>query len=153
LDDHGDLVVIGNSSARYNIGITAGFNWKGIDFNMLWQGVGKQNYYPGDNTMAFWGLTGAWGSSSLFEKSPALDYWRSATETNILKPNTDAYFARPYFSAETNKNRQVQSRYILNAAYLRLKNVQVGYTLPDKILNDLFFRSVRVYFSGENLLL
>jgi len=153
LDDHGDLVVIGNSSARYNIGITAGFKWKDIDFNMFWQGVGKRNYYPGNYSMAFWGLTRSWGSSSLFEKSPSLDYWRPDTETNLLGPNTDAYFAKPYFSAETDKNRQVQSRYVLNAAYLRLKNVQIGYTFPDKILNNSFFRGARIYFSGENLLL
>jgi len=153
LGDHGDLVVIGNDAARYNVGITAGFDWKGLDFSMFWQGVGKRNYYPHINSTVFWGMTSGWGSSGLYKDSPSLDYWRPADETNILGPNTDAYFAKPYFTSQTNKNRQVQSRYVLNAAYLRLKNLQVGYTLPAKLLDNLFIKRARIYFSGENLLL
>src|SRR5690606_41170588 len=61
--------------------------------------------------------------------------------------------ALPIFTAETNKNRQIQSRYLLNAAYLRLKNLQVGYSLPTGFLKKYAISNVRVYFSGENLLL
>jgi TonB-linked SusC/RagA family outer membrane protein len=153
LNDHGDLVVIGNDAPRYNISFTAGFTWKNLDFNMFWQGVGKRDYYPDIATTLFWGMTSGWASSGLYKHSPALDYWRPADEQNILGPNTNAYFAKPYFTAETNKNRLVQSRYVLNAAYLRLKNVQLGYTLPDKLLNNLFIERVHLYLSAENLLL
>lgn len=153
LDDHGDLMVIGNDAPRYNIGLTAGFNWKGLDFNMFWQGVGRRNYHPDINSTLFWGMTTGFSPSGLYKDSPALDYWRPADETNILGPNTDAYFAKPYFSAETNKNRQHQSRYVLNAAYLRLKNLQIGYTLPGAITRTLFVQRARLYFSGENLML
>ncbi|GGH03204.1 SusC/RagA family TonB-linked outer membrane protein [Parapedobacter pyrenivorans] len=153
LDDHGDLVVIGNDQPRYNIGITGGINWKQFDFSMFWQGVGKQDFYPGTDSPVFWGLTTAWGGSAIFKDSPNLDYWRPASETNILGPNTDAYLAKPYFTAETNKNRQVQSRYLINAAYLRLRNIQIGYNLPADFLSRFKIANVRVYFSGENLLL
>jgi len=151
LDDHGDLAVIGNTSPRYNYSITAGFNWKGIDFNMFWHGVGKRDYFPDNYSMIFWGLNTAWGNSSLHKNSRSLDYWRPADETNILEPNTDSYFPKPYFTSETNKNRQTQSRYLLNAAFLRLKNLQIGYTLPQNISGKVFMQNVRIYVSGENL--
>ncbi|MFD2556357.1 SusC/RagA family TonB-linked outer membrane protein [Sphingobacterium tabacisoli] len=149
--DPGDFKVIGNTTPRYNIGISAGASWKGIDFSMFWQGVAKRDFAPQSSTPLFWGMTNAWANSGLYKNSPALDYWRPADETNILGPNTDAYLPKPYFTAETEKNRLTQTRYLLNASYIRLKNVQVGYTLPNEIGGKLFSRA-RVYFSGENLL-
>lgn len=155
LDNHGDLTIIGNSNPRYNIGITAGFNWKGIDFNMFWQGVGKRDYFAHTTLNKFYGVVdgGSPGSeSALFKNSSNLDYWRPADEQSSLGPNTDAYFPKPYFTSELEKNRQVQSRYVLNAAYLRLKSLQLGYTLPDAIVEKIFLHKVRFYVSGENLL-
>lgn len=151
IDDHGDLKVIGNASPRYNIGINAGASWKGVDFNMFWQGILKRDFFPETTTPLFWGLTTAWASSGLYKDSPALDYWRPADETNILGPNTDAYLPKPYFTAETNKNRQTQTRYMQNAGFIRLKNLQVGYTIPQSIVGSVFSKA-RIYFSGENLL-
>jgi TonB-linked SusC/RagA family outer membrane protein len=153
LNDHGDLTIIGNTSPRFNFGFTGGVNWKAFDFNMFWQGVAKQDYYPHANSSLFYGLTAAFSSSSILKDSPSLDYWRPADETNILGPNTDAYFAKPYFNAQqTNKNRWFQSRYVLNGAYMRLKNVTIGYTLPQKFANKVFMQKARVFVSGENLL-
>lgn len=153
LSDHGDLTVIGNSAPRYNVGFSGGVTWKDFDFNMLWQGVGKRDYVADNNAMPFWGLNTAPTSSGIFKDSPSLDYWRPADETNMFGPNTDSYFPKPYFSAETNKNRQIQSRYVLNASYLRLKNLQIGYTVPQKYARKLLFQRARIYASGENLLL
>ncbi|MDR2915929.1 MAG: TonB-dependent receptor [Tannerella sp.] len=152
LNDHGDLKVIGNTTPRYNYSISAGFNWKGLDFNMFWQGVGKRDYFPPNTMQVFWGMLSGYASSGLYENSRTMDYWRPADETNMLGPNTNAYFAKPYFSAQTNKNRQVQTRYLQNAAYLRLKNLQIGYTLPTRISEKVFLQRARVYLSGENLL-
>ncbi len=151
VDDPGDFKVIGNTTPRYNIGISAGASWKGIDFSMFWQGVAKRDFAPQSSTPLFWGMTNAWANSGLYKNSPGLDYWRPADETNILGPNTDAYLPKPYFTAETEKNRLTQTRYLLNASYIRLKNVQVGYTLPNEI-GGKFFSRARIYFSGENLL-
>lgn len=152
IDDHGDLKVIGNSAPRFNYGFTGGFNWKAFDFNMFWQGLGKHDFYPNANASMFWGMTTAFGSSAILRNSPSLDYWRPADETNLLGPNTDAYFPKPYFSAQTTKNRQVQSKYVLNGAYLRLKSISMGYTLPQKYAGKLFMQKARIYVSGENLL-
>lgn len=152
LNDHGDLKIIGNSTPRYNIGIAAGFNYKGLDFNMNWSGSLKQDYLPGFGVNSFWGLTNNWGNSAIFKGSPVLDYWRPADETNILGPNTNAYFPKPYFSNETLKNRKPQSKYVLNAAYLRLRNIQLGYTLPVDISKKVFVQKARVFVSGGNLI-
>ncbi len=154
LSNHGDQRVIGNTTPRYNIGFSGGVNWKNLDFSMLWQGVGKRDYIADNNAMVFWGLTGGgFGGSAIYKDSKTLDYWRPATETNMFGPNTNAYFAKPYFTAETNKNRQPQSKYVLNASYVRLKNLQVGYTVPQGVAKKLFFERARLYISGENLLL
>lgn len=152
LNDHGDLSVIANSTPKYNYGIMAGFKWKGFDFNMFWQGIGRRDFLPNAASEYFWGLMAGQSNSGLFKGGKMLDYWRPADEENLLGPNTNSYFPRPYFSAERNKNIQDQSRYVLNAAYLRLKNVQIGYTVPSAVLERTFVHSARIYVSGENLL-
>ncbi|HEU5145294.1 MAG TPA: SusC/RagA family protein, partial [Chryseosolibacter sp.] len=152
LDDHGDLVVIGNSSPRYNITAIGGFNWKGFDFYMHWAGIGKRDYSPHVENAFFWGLVTAWGNSALVKGSDWKDYWRPEGETGRFGPNTDAYFPKPYFSSESLKNKQVQSRYLLDAAYLRLKNLQIGYTIPTEISSKVFVKQARIFISGSNLL-
>jgi hypothetical protein len=78
-----------------------------------------------------------------------VDYFRAA-QSNDLPANTDAYYPRPLWSGYT-KNIQTQTRYLQNAAYIRLKNLSVGYTLPQRISNKFFISKMRLYFSGENL--
>lgn len=152
LEDHGDLSIIGNTTPKFNYSMSAGFKWKGFDFNMFWQGIGRRDFLPSTWSEYFWGLMAAPNNSGLFKGGRMLDYWRPANETNMLGANTDAYFPKPYFSNERNKNIQNQSRYLLNAAYLRLKNVQIGYTVPSALLDRVFIHSARIYVSGENLL-
>ncbi|MEN8230176.1 MAG: TonB-dependent receptor [Bacteroidota bacterium] len=154
LDNHGDLSIIGNSLPRYNIAISLGANWKGFDFNMFWQGIGKHEYMKSFNWdgSRFWGIVWDPNHSTIFKGGQHLDYWRPADETNILGPNTDAYFPKPYFSEEIYKSRQDQTRYLVNAAYLRLKSVQIGYTIPVQFTHRVHVQKLRIYFSGENLL-
>ncbi len=153
LADHGDLSIIGNSQPRFNYSISAGFNWKGIDFNMFWQGVGKRDLivpFESRAGVAFWGLTQDNYGSTVFEQH--LDFWRPADDQSILGPNTNGFYPKPYFSSESYKNRVAQSRYLLNAAYARLKNIQIGYTLPKELTQRAHIEKVRFYFSGENML-
>ncbi len=139
LDDPGDLTVIGNTTPRYSFGFRSSFNWKGIDFNMFWQGVLKRDVWL--SGIPFWGLTGSW-TQQVFESTT--DYW--------TPENTDAYFPKPYAHWETGKNHITQTRYLQNGAYARLKNIQIGYTLPKNILQKIGLQRLRVYASGENLL-
>ena len=70
-------------------------------------------------------------------------------EDNI---NLDAYWARPYMNAAQNaKNRQHSTRYLIDASYIRLENVQLGYNLSRKMLDKIHLKNLRVYVSGENL--
>ena len=72
------------------------------------------------------------------------------TENDPLGANTDAYYPRVAFNG--GKNTNVQTRYLQNGAYLRLKNIQLGYTLPVQWIQKAGMSSVRVYVSGDNLL-
>ncbi len=147
LDDMGDLKLIGNNTPRFRTGINFDFAWKGIDFTMFWQGVLKRDFDPGAGSMVFWGTTGSgqWWSTSFKDH---MDYFRAEDTGSALGANTDAYYPRPLFN---NKNHQAQTRYLQNAAYLRLKNLQLGYTLPKTWVNKIGLQNVRVYVSGENL--
>ena len=81
-----------------------------------------------------------------------LDYWRD--ETSALGANPNAYYAKPYavFDGDNSKNygRPVD-RFLPSGAYLRLKNLRVGYTLPSKMLNKVQIKNANIYLSGENL--
>ncbi len=139
VDDPGDLSVIGNSSPRYAYSMMASASWKGIDFNMLWQGIGKRDLAL-DGTL-FWGTPGGrWWAIGLEEH---MDYW--------TPDNTDAYWPRPYMD-KGYKNHRVQTRYLQNGAYLRLKSLQLGYTIPSPITQKALVKNLRIYVSGENLL-
>ena len=145
LDDHGDLSIIGNNTARYAVGIDVDASWKGFDFRMFWQGVLKRDWAP--SGMVFWGATGAgeWWSTALTEH---LDYFRE-DPNHPLGQNLDSYYPRPVFSG---KNQHAQTGYLLDASYMRLKNLQVGYTLPKQITEQVNISKLRFFLSGENLI-
>ena len=148
LDDMGDLKKIGNNTPRFSTGITLDAQWKGFDFSMFWQGVLKRDFDPGENSMVFWGTTGSgqWWSTSFKDH---MDYFRAEDTASPLGANVNAYYPRPLFN---NKNHKTQTAYLQNAAYMRLKNLQLGYTLPKSLINKIGLQNVRVYVSGENLL-
>ncbi len=143
LEDHGDLVRIGNAMPRYNYGITVNMAWMGFDFSMFWQGIGKQNVYPGGNNMLFWGPYARAYSSFIPEDFPS-KVWS--------KNNRNAYFPRPVADlARSFAMSRPNDRYLQNLAYCRLKNLTVGYTLPKTLTKKVYLEKVRLYFSGENL--
>ena len=153
LNDRGDLTVIGNTNPRYLMGISLDAAWKGIDIQMFWQGVLKRDYYPmkpSREDMMFFGWTsgGEWWSTYL---KPHLDYWRD--DNSALGANYDAYYTRPYKSStHQNKNHTEQTQYLQDASYMRLKNLTIGYTLPQKWTKKVGLSKVRIFASGENLL-
>jgi len=143
LDDHGDLVRIGNSTPRYHYGITVNMAWMGFDFSMFWQGIGKQNIYPGGNNMMFWGPYARAYSSFIPKDFPA-KVWS--------ENNRDAYFPRPVADlARSYAMSKPNDRYLQDLAYCRLKNLTFGYTLPKSLTKKAYLEKVRVYFSGENI--
>ena len=145
LGDTGDYQIIGNSTPRYNFGINLNANWKGIDLSMFWQGTAKRDYWL--SGPYFWGVQGGqWQSAGFVEH---WDFWRA--EDDPLGANTDAYFPRALFGG-SDKNQQVSTGYLQDASYIRLKNIQLGYTLPANLVKKAGMQSVRVYVSADNLL-
>lgn len=134
----GDQRIIGNNTPRYQYGITAGVTYKGFDLSIFLRGVGKRDYWRTDQ-MAW--PTGGWGS--LFKET--LDFW--------TPENTDAYFPRVYSQDQTNTsfNRKVQTKYLANAAYLKIQNITLSYTLPKSFCQRIYMDNIRVFVSGENL--
>lgn len=140
LKDHGDLKRIGNSTPRYRFGLNLNAEWKGIDFSIFFQGVMKRDWWPGQGEVYFWGSNGQMWQSCCFKEH--LDYWS--------EDNKDAYYPRPYLTGGIRKNQQTQTKYMQNAAYMRCKNIQVGYTLPQQLTTKAGMSRVRVYFSCDN---
>lgn len=137
--DSGDKKVIGNSTPRFQYGIMFDAAYKGFDFKLFFEGIGKCDIWTNDVT--FWGFE-SWGQTGLMVQH--LDYWR--------EDNPNAYYPRPYMESYLNaKNHKTQSKYLLNAAYLRLKNIQLGYTIPKNLLKYILLDRARIYISGENL--
>ncbi|WP_232336602.1 SusC/RagA family TonB-linked outer membrane protein [Mucilaginibacter aquatilis] len=141
----GDRRIIGNSAPRYTYGINLGANWHNFSFSTFFQGVGKQQWYPSTETEMFWGQY-----NRPYNNIPKFHLG------NMWTPeNTNAYFPRTMSrAASSNTNRTLgvaQTRYLQNVAYLRMKNLQIGYTLPAKWLSRIGARSAKVFFSGENL--
>ena len=144
IDNHGDLKIIGNSHPRYNFSFDINAGWKGFDFRAFFQGVLKRDYFQ--NSYYFWGAErNVWWSNALVEN---LDYFRSDPE-HPLGVNLDSYYPRPLFG--WGKNKETQTRYLQNASYLRLKNLQIGYTLPKSFTEKIFIENFRIFLSGENL--
>jgi len=142
--DSGDAHVIGNNTPRYRVGFDMHFEYKGFDFRAFLQGVLKRDYWI--SNYYFWGATSSqWFSTGLVQN---LNYFRN-DPTSPLGVNTDSYYPRPVFGSD--KNQQVQTGYLQNAAYLRIKNLQLGYTLPSLLTKHLGGQKFRIYASAENL--
>jgi len=153
LDDHGDMKVMGNELPRFIYGFHMSGSWKGFELAAFFQGIGKLDQWvsEADNGNYFRGpANGPLHATVLKEQ---LDYWRD--DTSPLGANPNAYFAKPYsvFTGENNKNYQIPNdRFMQNGAYLRLKNLQLGYTIPKSITQKVSIAKAKIYISGENLL-
>lgn len=137
LDNHGDMVIIGNTTPRYQYGITANLTYKDFYLNIFMQGVGKRDFWPGDES--FW---------------PAATQYYNAQKWHIedswTPNNPNAYF--PIARATDARNRGVKTdRYLQNASYLRMKNLTFGWNLPKQWISKVFLSGASVYVSGENL--
>lgn len=139
LDNPGDRRIIGNNTPRYAFGFTGDVAYKAFDLSFFIQGVAKRDAWIGSNY--FWGITGGEWQSSPFDVHQ--DRWSAE--------NPNAYFPKFYLSGENDKNTQAQTKYLQNAAYLRLKNLQVGYTVPNTLLERIGFSRARLYVSIDNV--
>ncbi len=146
LEDHGDKTIIGNSTPRYNFGIDLDAQYKGFDVRVFLQGTAKRDiavggpYFTGANN-------NIWQSAGFQQH---LDYFRPADTKSIFGANVDSYYPRPNFSTGW-KNFATQTRYLQNGAYMRVKNIQLGYTVPVEATSKIGINKLRVYLSAENV--
>lgn len=141
----GDARVIGNTHPRYNFGMGTNVSWNNFDLGITFQGVGKESFNPG-TTGYYWSMFFApwenvykniigstWTPQNPNAFFPSLKGWRAGDAGNWLD------LAVP------------QSRYTFSAAYIRLKNLSVGYSLSPLILKKLGVDRIRFYVSGQDL--
>lgn len=134
-DNHGDLMYLGNTNSRYVFGFNAGVNWKGFDLSFLFNGVGKRSLLL--EPYATIGFYDGWRLPWAIHQ----DYW--------TPENPNAKFPAIRFSDRV--NNVISSHWVQDASYIRLKNLQVGYTLTKKVHGWNALGDVRVYFSGQDL--
>jgi TonB-linked SusC/RagA family outer membrane protein len=143
--DSGDKTIIGNKSPRYVYGLTLGADWNGFFLTTFFQGVGKQQWYPSSEAR-FWGQY----------NRPYNDYprWQEDQQFRPELQNFDAYLPLLSGYNAQNSNGQLRlpnDRYLQNVAYIRLRTLNVGYTIPARITQKIKASDIRVYISGENL--
>jgi TonB-linked SusC/RagA family outer membrane protein len=165
INDTKDYKKLGNTQPRYNYGIDISLDWKGFDLRTFFQGIGKRDYYP--THYLFWGLYQqpyantydhllnfyrAEGDSEAARANHSQSYLNlglaDANTENVDYPTLQAWLA-DYRVA--NGLAIPQSRYLLSGAYLRLKNLTLGYSLPTSLTDKLNIGRLRFYASGENL--
>ena len=137
VDKPGDMKIIGNNKARYRYGFNISADWKGFDLGIFFQGVGKRDLMLPH--------TFKWQYGSMWQVSTAVgnDYWR--------EDNAEGWLPVARFNGSQALG-QNQTRYLLDASYLRLKSLSFGYTLPVSLTKQWGIQKCRVYFTGENLL-
>ena len=153
LQDHGDLKVIGNTTPRYQYSIRVGGAWKGVDVDIYLQGIGKRQLWAtGNEAIPYYR-----GADVMYEHQ--MDFW-SPENPNARYPlpytgnGSTAISGIRYMAnaaANSGNNFYPQTKYLLNLSYLRVKNITIGYSLPDKWISKANLTKARVYFSGENL--
>lgn len=142
ISNPGDRKIIGNNMPRFPYSIDLTASYKGFDFRALIQGIGKRDWYPNPGNHYFWGVYAQpWTNVQVHN----LDRWTPET------PN--GYFPRlkSYIAEDASELGAPQTRYLQNAAYTRLKNVSIGYTIPKSITGKYKINRFRVYFSAENI--
>ena len=145
LADHGDLTIVGNEEERYHYGINLNASWRGIGISAFFQGVGKRDWYPGQESGYFYGkYNRPYGYSLKMHENR----W---TQEN---PNPNAYWPRMVAYSSENGGRPMgtpNNRYMQDASYLRLKALTIDYSLPQAWVSKLGLSGLKIYFTGENL--
>jgi TonB-linked SusC/RagA family outer membrane protein len=170
VDDPGDLRVIGNFMPRLQFGLNMSFNWNGFDFSAFFQGIADRDYYPVD--YLYW---------SFFQQPyeggqvHALDFYRAQNDSpeqrakhsqayinmGLADQNLDAAFPHMQaWLADRNLGERIdqsqglaipQTAHLLDASYLRVKNLTIGYTLPATLTEKINIARLRIFVTGENL--
>lgn len=159
-DDHGDLKVIGNTMPRYEYSFHIGGSWKGLDLDLFFQGVGKRDMWT-QSSFAFPLMRDA--DKAIYANQTSYNVYDpdngvvNISQGNrypcLYSGNEGSGNVTGLASIGGEHNYYPQTKYLINMAYLRLKNVTIGYTLPASITKKVYMEKVRFYGSVNNLCL
>ncbi len=159
-DDHGDLKVIGNTLPRYEYSFHLGGSWKGLDLDLFFQGVGKRDMWTQSSFVfplmrdADKALYANQTSYNVYDPANGIvDISQSNRYPCLYSGNEGSGNVTGLASIGGEHNYYPQTKYLVNMAYLRLKNVTIGYTLPASITKKVYMEKVRFYGSVNNLCL
>ena len=128
---------------RYSYGLTLGGDWNGIDLTVFLQGIGRRHWYPNLESQAFWSVY-----ARPYDSFIPVDF-----PSKVWSPeNPNAYF--PFLRGYTAQNSELSvanDMYLQDLAYLKLRNLTIGYTLPQSWMDRIKVNRLRVYVGGENL--
>ncbi|PZP51273.1 MAG: TonB-dependent receptor [Pseudopedobacter saltans] len=133
---------------KYVFGFNANFNWKGFDFSMIWQGAAGMQYY--------WNAEGYDNSIVRLTNQVASriaddHYYNNLSDASDPRNNLNGHFPRLKLGGDA-INNTASNFWLYKADYLKLKNAQIGYTLPSEWMTKLHVSNCRIFFSGENLI-
>lgn len=135
LDNPGDKKIIGNSTPRYRFNFKAGVDWNGFNLSAFFEGVGQRDVWL--NSFMFWGYGGQW--------------WSAITKYHVDNTwsldNPDGY----YIPSNRGQNKEVQTKYLQNGAYVRLKELSLSYTVPQDLTGKIGLDRARVFVTGQNI--
>lgn len=156
-DEPGDRKVIGNSTPRYQYGINLGISYAGFNLSVMLQGVGQRDYmYTGPYLFTFASGDATW--YPVYEGTT--DYWKpistDPSDPGYMQPvDPDATLPRIYNSGNTisnsGSNRRNSDKMLSSAAYLRIKNLTLSYTFPQRWLQKVNISNLSLFLSMENL--
>lgn len=170
VDDPKDAKIIGNTSPRFRYGLSLSFDWNGFDIKTFFQGIGKKDYYP--THYLYWGFyqqpyAGGYKHLNDFYRGEAdteverAKHSQAYIDAGLADANLDAkYPVLQAWMADVNLGKDLnsskglatpQTGYLLNAAYLRIKNITIGYSLPKTVTQKVNIERVRFFISGENI--
>ena len=146
---YGDYTRIGNTTPRYEYSLMINGDYKGFDFSVFFQGVGKRDMLGSSWTTIPGFSSGDGGMAATF----ANDFWYETKDANgnVIDANYDAFYPRAANCGRSLIFNMVPSdRYMLNMAYFRIKNITLGYTLPKTLTQKASISKARLYVSLEN---
>lgn len=137
-----DRKFMGSSGDRYTFGGRINLDYKGFDFGLVFQGVAKKNFYLGSSYIE--PLSGGWLTPS---QEYADNYW---SVNNTPEQNLAAKYPRLSSTSRSN-NYRGSDFWIKNGAYVKIKTLSLGYTLPSKVLEKINASKIRLFVAGNDL--
>ena len=135
LENPGDKRIIGNSTPRLRFNFKAGVDWNGFNLRAFFEGVGQRDVWM--NSFMFWGYGGQWWSA--ITKYHYDNTWSEDNPGGYFVPSSEG------------RNKEIQTKYLQNGAYIRLKELSLSYTVPKAVIGQIGFNNARVFVTGQNL--